>query len=232
MRALLTNERPDLIGTQEGLPGQLRDLDHDLGPDYARIGLGREGGDQGEHMAIFFDKRRLAPQTSGNFWLSETPSVPASVSWGTSVTRMVTWVLFADRVTGRRFYAVNTHLDNHSENARRHAAALLAQRLAALGRVPIVLTGDFNSAAEPGNQVYHLLVGRAGLRDDWLAAPRRGPEYQSIHNYQPLVPDGLRADWILTTPGITALAALMNTYRIAGQYPSDHLPVQVRLRLP
>jgi hypothetical protein len=37
---------------------------------------------------------------------------------------------------------------------------------------------------------------------------------------------------VLTTPGVTALASLINTYRSGTQYPSDHLPVQVRLRLP
>jgi endonuclease/exonuclease/phosphatase family metal-dependent hydrolase len=45
-------------------------------------------------------------------------------------------------------------------------------------------------------------------------------------------PGGERADWILTTPGVTTLAALMNTYRRGAQYPSDHLPVQARLLLP
>jgi endonuclease/exonuclease/phosphatase family metal-dependent hydrolase len=232
MRTLLTTERPDLIGTQEGLPDQLRDIGNDLGPGYDRIGLGREGGDRGEHMAIFFDRTRLTPQNSGNFWLSETPSAPGSISWGSRSIRMVTWVLFADRETGRHFYAVNTHLDNASENARRHGAALLAQRLAAFHGLPIVLTGDFNSSARSSSQVYHLLVDRTGLRDTWITASRRGPAYATIHNYQALVPDGERADWILTTPGVTALAALMNTYRSGSQYPSDHLPVQVRLRLP
>ena len=71
-----------------------------------------------------------------------------------------------------------------------------------------------------------LVFGAPGV------VPLRGPAYATIHNYQPLVPDGERADWILTTPDVTALAALVNTYRLDGQYPSDHLPVEVRLRLP
>jgi endonuclease/exonuclease/phosphatase family metal-dependent hydrolase len=232
MRDLLTTERPDLISTQEGLAGQLRDIENDLGAGYDRIGLGRNGGNRGEHMAIFFNKARLAPQKSGNFWLSGTPEVPASISWGSGSIRMLTWVLFADLETGRHFYCVSTHLDNHSENARRQAARLIRARLAAFEPAPIVLAGDFNSPAKPGSQVYHLLVNQAGYRDSWTAAPRRGPSYATIHNYRPLVPDGEQDDWILTTPGVTTLAALMNTYRRGTQYPSDHLPVQARLRLP
>jgi endonuclease/exonuclease/phosphatase family metal-dependent hydrolase len=232
LRALLTTERPDLIGTQEGLATQQDDISNDLGAGYDAIGVGREGGNRGEHGTIYFNTARLSPERSGHFWLSDTPEIPGSVSWGSSHIRMVTWVLFADLETGRRFYAVNTHLDNRSENARRHAARLIRERLAAFDPLPIVLTGDFNTPAQSSSQVYHLLVDQAGLRDSWTTASRRGPSYATIHNYQPLVPNGERDDWILTTPGITAVAALMNTYRRGTQYPSDHLPVQARLRLP
>jgi endonuclease/exonuclease/phosphatase family metal-dependent hydrolase len=144
---------------------------------------------------------------------------------------MVTWVLFADRETGGRFYAVNTHLDNVSEPARRNSAHLIIERIAAFTPLPIVLTGDFNSPATGGSEVYRLLTGTAGLQDTW-AAPRRGPAWGTIHNSDPLIPDGERDDWILASPGTIALAALMNTYRQGGQLPSDHLPVQARLRLP
>jgi endonuclease/exonuclease/phosphatase family metal-dependent hydrolase len=232
MRTVLAAERPDLIGTQEGLATQLRDIENDLGDRYDYIGAGRNGGTRGEHMAIFFDKTRLTPLTSGNFWLSGTPEVPGSNTWGGASIRMVTWVLFADLATGRHFYAVNTHLDNRNENARRRAARLILNRMAAFDPLPILLTGDFNTPAQPTSRVYDMLVAQAGYRDSWTAAPRHGPSYATIHNYQPLVPDGLRVDWILTTPDVTAVAALMNTYRRGNQYPSDHMPVQVRLRLP
>jgi len=232
-RTLLTTELPDLIGTQEGLAAQLGDVENDLGSRYDRIGVGRNGGTRGEFMAIFYDNTRLAAQASGNFWLSDTPEIPGSNTWGGGSIRMVTWVRFLDLVTGKRFYAVNTHLDNLSENARRRGAQLIRDRLAAFDPVlPIVVTGDFNTAARADSPAYDLLVTRAGYRDSWSTAQRRGPAYGTFHNYLPLVADGPRIDWVLTTPGITALAALTNTYRGGGQYPSDHLPVQVRLRLP
>ncbi|MEV6305475.1 endonuclease/exonuclease/phosphatase family protein [Actinoplanes sp. NPDC051861] len=232
LRELLAAERPDLIGTQEGLAPQLDDIENDLGSDYDRIGLGREGADHGEHMAVFFDRTRLRPEKSGNFWLSETPEVPGSISWGSFRVRMVTWVLFSDLATGRRFYAVNTHLDNESEYARRQAARLITARLARFETLPIVLTGDFNSPAGSGSQVYRFLLDNARLTDTWTSAPRRGPDYATIHNYRPLVPGGKRVDWILTSPGVTTSGALMNIYRHGGQWPSDHLPIQARIHLP
>ncbi|GAA4160697.1 endonuclease/exonuclease/phosphatase family protein [Phytohabitans flavus] len=233
MRTMLTNEQPDLIGTQEGLNAQLRDIENDLGTRYDFIGQGREGGTRGEYMAIFYDNTRLAPQAYQHFWLSDTPEVPGSNTWGGGSIRMVTWVRFLDLVTGKRFYAVNTHLDNASENARQRAAQLIRQRLAALDpALPIVLTGDFNTTAVSSGYVYNLLVNQAGYRDTWPGAAVRGTGYGTFHNYRGLTTGGARIDWVLTTPGITALAAGMNTYRGGNQYPSDHLPVQVRLRLP
>src|SRR4051812_20085453 len=43
MRDCIRGVNPDVFGTQEGLYGQLRDIDADLG-DYAWIGTGRDGG--------------------------------------------------------------------------------------------------------------------------------------------------------------------------------------------
>jgi len=60
-RQLLRRESPHLIGTQEGLYQQLRDIEQDLGAGYAWIGTGREGGSHGEFAAIFYDTGRLAP---------------------------------------------------------------------------------------------------------------------------------------------------------------------------
>ncbi|MDY7089540.1 MAG: endonuclease/exonuclease/phosphatase family protein [Actinomycetota bacterium] len=229
MRTLLTTERPDLIGTQEGLIVQLRDIEADLGGGYAFVGTGRLGGELGEFMAVFYRRDRLTPQTSGDFWLSDTPEDPGSETWGGFAVRMVTWVRFLDRATGKRFYAVNTHLDNASEHARRRAAELIRERLPALSPpLPIVLTGDFNTPA--GSFVHERLTGF--LQDTWVTAARRGPSYATFHGYQPLEPDGPRIDWVLTTPGVVASAALTNTYQRGGQFPSDHLPVQVRLTLP
>src|SRR5688500_13199473 len=44
LRDCIREEGPDLIGTQEGLYPQLRDMAEDLGPEYDWVGLGREGG--------------------------------------------------------------------------------------------------------------------------------------------------------------------------------------------
>jgi endonuclease/exonuclease/phosphatase family metal-dependent hydrolase len=233
MRELLSAEAPHLIGTQEGLAAQLRDIEAGLGARYDVIGQGREGGTRGEHMAVFYDNTRLTALEHRHFWLSDTPEVAGSNTWGGGSIRMVTWVRFADLRTGGQFYVANTHLDNVSGYARERAAGLIRERLAALQPgLPVILTGDVNSAAAPGNAPFDILTG-AGYADSWTAAAVRGPAIGTFHNYRPLVADGPRIDWVLTTPGVTVRAAAVNTHRGAsGQYPSDHLPVQARLTLP
>ncbi|MFE7843550.1 endonuclease/exonuclease/phosphatase family protein [Streptomyces sp. NPDC057474] len=231
MRELLRQEAPHVIGTQEGLHQQLLDIEADLGANYRWIGTGRAGGNRDEFMAVYYDTRRLAPVEYRHFWLSDTPEVPGSNTWGGGSIRMVTWVRFRDlQDDGRQFYVLNTHLDNASQYARERAAALIAQRVAGFDRsLPLVVTGDFNVAAHK-NAVYDTMLG-AGLVDTWDTAAERNDLYATFHGYRPLTPGGDRIDWILTTPGITAHRAAINTYSSNGQFPSDHLPVQASLTL-
>ncbi|MCX5598968.1 endonuclease/exonuclease/phosphatase family protein [Streptomyces phaeochromogenes] len=231
MRELLRQEQPHVMGVQEGLYQQVRDIEADLGPHYDWIGTGRAGGSRDEFMAVYYDTRRLAPVEYDHFWLSDTPNVIGSNTWGGGSIRMVTWVRFRDLGDGeRQFYFLNTHLDNASQNARARAASLIAARIAGLDRtLPLLVTGDFNIAAHK-NPVYDTMLA-AGLTDTWDTAAQRSKLYATFHGYQPLIPDGDRIDWILATPGVTAHRASINTFSAHGQFPSDHLPVQASLTL-
>ncbi|MCX4555934.1 MULTISPECIES: endonuclease/exonuclease/phosphatase family protein [Streptomyces] len=231
MRELLRQEQPHVMGVQEGLYQQVRDIEADLGPHYDWIGTGRAGGSRDEFMAVYYDTRRLAPVEYDHFWLSDTPNVIGSNTWGGGSIRMVTWVRFRDLGDGeRQFYFLNTHLDNASQNARARAASLIAARIAGLDRtLPLLVTGDFNIAAHK-NPVYDTMLA-AGLTDTWDTAAERSTLYATFHGYRPLVPDGDRIDWILATPGVTAHRASINTFSVGGQFPSDHLPVQASLTL-
>lgn len=231
MRELLRQEQPHVMGVQEGLYQQVRDIEADFGPHYDWIGTGRAGGSRDEFMAVYYDTRRLAPVEYDHFWLSDTPNVIGSNTWGGGSIRMVTWVRFRDLGDGeRQFYFLNTHLDNASQNARARAASLIAARIAGLDRtLPLLVTGDFNIAAHK-NPVYDTMLA-AGLTDTWDTAAQRSKLYATFHGYQPLTPDGDRIDWILATPGVTAHRASINTFSAHGQFPSDHLPVQASLTL-
>ncbi|MFG2208613.1 endonuclease/exonuclease/phosphatase family protein [Streptomyces sp. NPDC048638] len=229
MRSLLRREAPQLLGTQEGLYGQLRDIAEDLGPQYAWVGTGRGGGSRDEFAALFYDVRRLAPVEYDHFWLSDTPYLIGSASWGNTVIRMATWVRFRDLRAGGEFYALNTHLDHAHPYSRERSAALITERLGALdASLPRIVTGDFNVAAHK-NPVYDAMLGGGALVDSWDKATERSAAYATFHGYRPLVPDGDRIDWILTSAVVRTRRATINTFSEHGQFPSDHLPVQALL---
>jgi endonuclease/exonuclease/phosphatase family metal-dependent hydrolase len=239
-RKLLLAESPHLIGTQEGLYQQLRDIEQDLGAGYAWIGTGREGGSHGEFVAIFYDTQRLAPLEYDHFWLSETPGTIGSKdkfrkrSERPGSPRMATWVRFGVRGTPGAFYALNTHLDNRSETARRRAAAQLARFLTDRldPDLPRIVTGDFNVPAAAGTSVYDTLLSEGHLIDSWTRAASRGEHLGTWHGYKPPVPGGARIDWILTSPDVSTSHAAINAVSDQGRYPSDHLPVQAQITLP
>src|SRR5690606_39768996 len=95
---------------------QVQDLE-ELLPDYRWIGLGRRGGSKEEYMAIFYKKNRFKVIEYDHYWLSDTPETMGSITWDNACTRMVTWIRFLDRKTGKQFYHLNTHLDHISERS-------------------------------------------------------------------------------------------------------------------
>jgi len=231
MKACIERLSPDLIGTQEGLYLQLKDLAADL-PAYTWIGLGRDGGSRGEFMAIFYRTERFEPLEFDHFWLSDTPNVVASSTWGNTNRRMVTWVRFRDRGTGQEFYFWNTHLDHALQPAREKGAALIRERVDALKTaLPVLLVGDFNAEAG-ANKAYEILVGEEGLKDLWLAAAeRRNEGLNSFHDFTGPKSGGVRIDWILGREVASVTAAEIVTFSENGQFPSDHFPVAVWLKL-
>ncbi|WP_037270474.1 endonuclease/exonuclease/phosphatase family protein [Kibdelosporangium aridum] len=231
MAELLNGELPTILGTQEGMYSQLLDIDRDLPSYYEWIGVGREGGLRDEFAAVFYDSQRLKALESNHFWLSDTPEVVGSKSWGNTVPRMVTWVRFRDLRTGREFVTVNTHFDNHSEEASIRSAYLVRERLTQFAPgLPVLLIGDFNDPATRSRS-YHVLVTEGGFADSWVSARQRlSPLYSTYHGYRGIRPGGSRIDWILTKGATTTYAAI-NTFASGKQIPSDHFPVHALVTL-
>jgi len=232
MRDCLRQLAPDLMGTQEGLLQQLRDIGTDL-PDYAWIGTGRDGGDKGEFMAIFYRRARFEALSTNHFWLSDTPEVVASSTWGNNCKRMVTWVRFRERSSGREFFFWNTHFDHEAERARQKSAHLIRERIDDLKTdLPVILTGDFNCTG--GRSVaYTTLVKEGGFTDTWTAAKTHVNEsWNSFHGFETPQQKGVRIDWILTRSPATVPKSEIVTFSKNGQYPSDHFPVVAWLSFP
>jgi endonuclease/exonuclease/phosphatase family metal-dependent hydrolase len=213
---------PDLLGTQELFHLQGQYIVEKL-PEYKWFGISRRGNQQDEYMGVFYKESRLRLVESGNFWLSETPDKPGSVSWDMSLPRMVTWGLFEIRGAGRRLYFYNTHLAHRreDENARMNSVRLIRERYSRLPKdVPFILGGDFNAPA--GGEVYKVLEG--DLKEVWATAPHRfGPD-GTFGGFKG-VTTGARIDWIFYRGLQKVLQAETVTVNENGRYPSDHYPV-------
>lgn len=232
VKACIDATAPDLIGTQEGVYPQLKDIAADQ-PQYHWLGLGRDGGSRGEFMAIFYRHDRFEPLEYDHFWLSDTPEVIASTTWGNTNRRMVTWARFKDRRNQREFYFWNTHLDHALQPAREKAAHLIRQRLASLKfpELPVLLVGDFNAVAG-ANRTYDILLDGGFLRDTWpLALVKRNAEFDTFNDFKSPRKNGQRIDWILLRGQADVSATEIVTFTLDGQLPSDHFPVVARIGL-
>lgn len=224
---MLRAEDPDVIGTQELFKRQGDELVARL-PQYVWFGEGRRGGDGDEHMGVFYRKDRLRVRESGNFWLSDTPDVPGSITWGNLYPRMVTWARFERIADGATFVLYNTHLPYRDvdEPLRIRGAELIQEHLDRLhANDNVILTGDFNTT--PDSRVHTVLASK--LTDAWLASPERSGPEATFHNFTGQA--DRRIDWIMFR-GLKAKWAKTVTTHRGERYPSDHFPVVVEFEIP
>lgn len=224
---------PDLIGTQEGFTHQLDDL-HELLPEYQRVGGDRNGAGNGECCAIFYHRQRWKCLDPQDFWLSNTPEIPGSMSadWGNPLPRMVTWGRFESLTTGHQLILFNTHLDYQIQKARELGAKLIADRMAQVfsqvfsqvGSEPLMfLTGDFNArpSSEPRKLLCHQLSNQPKMQDVLSNLPLA--EQMTFHDFtgQAFDPvDSIYYDRRVKLSQIQIYRSQTN-----GIWPSDHFPV-------
>ena len=225
--ATVAEERPDIIGAQE-LHKPQGDYFVERLPEYSWFGIDRRGGHADEHMGIFYRRDRLNLLYHGNYWLSDTPTVPGSISWGHPYPRMVTWGLFETRAGRQRFYVINTHFPYREEDgeARLKAARMIANWTPLLQPdLPVILLGDFNTV--PDGPVHATFASI--LEDAWMTAPSRDGPAETFHAFTGKA--DRRIDWILTR-GFRAKSVRTLTDNRGGRYPSDHFPVVATLAWP
>lgn len=241
---MLRAQKPDVFGVQEALHGQAADLWASL-PDYEFFGVGRDDGKRaGEYSGLFYQRDRFEADAAdcGTFWLSDTPKVVASKTWGNEIPRVAVWLHLLDRSTGRGFYVFNTHWDHKNQASREKAAILIADRIDARKHAdqPVILLGDFNSNESNAGIAY--LVGKQtplagsermwqnGLLDTFQALHPGEKNRRTLHFWTGSTEGNLKVDHILVSKG----AKLGDAEILSGDQPmvSDHFPVMSRVVFP
>ena len=220
--------KADLVGVQEALLTQLRDLEKML-PDMAWCGVGRaDGKESGEYSAILYRKSRFQIQQCNTFWLSPTPEVAGSKGWDAALPRIVTWAKFLDRDTKKTFIHFNTHFDHIGQTARVESAKLILRRISeTAGKMPFVLTGDFNVVES--NEAYKTIAG--GMSDARYVSvnPHFGGD-STWTGFKQIEP-GRKIDYIFVRTGMKVIEHGVLSDQWNGLWASDHLPVLAEIEI-
>ena len=225
--------KADLVGVQEALLTQLRDLERSL-PDFAWCGVGRtDGKEAGEYSAILYHKSRFQLIETKTYWLSETPDKPGSMGWDAAYPRIVTWAKFRDRNTKKTFFHFNTHFDHRGEKARTESASLILRKINEIaGSSPFVLTGDLN-VKEDSEAYKTLKTGNSTTRlSDSKYASKNGHfgGDSTFNEFKELQP-GRTIDYVFVREGIRVTEHGALSDRWNGLWASDHLPVLAEIEI-
>ena len=228
LAALLRRQSPDLFGLQEALPHQIAELSAAL-PEYDWLGVGRDAGGGGEGVPLFYRKDRFTLLQGGTFWLSETPERP-SRGWDAALNRICSYGLFEEKPSWHRLFVINCHFDHAGKTAGIESARLVLNMVEKINDAddPLVLMGDFN--AEPNDPPIVLLKQFLMDSRDSSRIPPAGPS----GTFSGFAVDGAvtrRIDYLFTAKDgrIDVLSHEVLEDADKSRYPSDHLPVSVRI---
>ena len=220
---MLRDKQPDIFGLQEAYDYQVLFIRENM-LDYKSVGVGREDGKhKGEHMSIFYNKKKISLLKWGTFWLSETPEKP-SMGWDAACFRTATWALMKDKRSGHKFYYVNTHLDHVGKTAQKEGLALIVERIREINPegFPMVLTGDFN--VESNDPVLTDL--NKMMKDARVTAERT----DSLNSFNGWGKSSSIIDYIYYS-GFSSCPKFETVQKKYGDFPfiSDHYPVRAVL---
>ena len=221
--SLVKFHQTDILCAQEVLDGQLNDI-LDRFPGWKFVGVGRDDGAKaGEYAPIFFNPAQFKLIDAGHFWLGEDPTKPKK-GWDAVCIRIATWAKLKCKKSKKEFYVFNTHFDHVGKVAQRNSATLIMEKMKELahGKLPIVLTGDFN--LNPESEAIQLLSSH--LKDSKFSSelPAYGPKgtFNSFKFDHPL---NSRIDYIFTNDKVKVHRYGVLSDSKDQRYYSDHLPV-------
>lgn len=226
----------EIIGMQEVLHQQLQFFDSSL-KNFSHVGAGREDGkEKGEYAPIFFNHTIFERIQDSTFWLSPTHNLP-SKGWDAALERICTWVRLKDKRNGQQFFIFNTHFDHLGQKAREESAKLLLNQIKSIAKdLPVILTGDFNSAE--ASDPIRILTGKMGAQNYTLKdamylseLPHHG-SYTTFCGFN--LKDGVigdRIDYIFVSRHFKVISHATLTDFKGDHFPSDHFPVLAEIQL-
>lgn len=220
---VIRSRHPDLVGFQEVSCSQLDHLREFL-PEFDVYQLRDASLRDNPTNALFYRRDEFEFVTGGGYWLSQTPHIPGSVSWGSKHVRLANWVRLKQKESGTEFRFVNTHLDVASREARQQQARLINEDAESYApEYPQILTGDMNADHDsPPIKAFKS----SGWRDTYEAL--NGPQDPgfTVHGFKGPDSDHEetgKIDFIFTRGALNVISTeIIQDKNTLGRYPSDH----------
>ncbi len=241
--SIVKKQDPDIVCLQEVLKVQAEDM-RAFFPDFFLFGF--EGPDMDKYSegyhgiaknVILFSKARYELVACGCFWLSETPVIAGSMSWGTARARHANWVRLRNRHSAKEFRVIDIHLDHISKEAREAQIEFVMKEAAQYqADFPQLLAGDFNTGAT--SKVFSI-VEENGWKDTYAATLEQGDPGFTYHGFKgseyklkkPNEEEDRRIDFIMSRGKVKALDNRIIRDSENGRFPSDHYFIAADLEL-
>lgn len=225
---LIRKENADFVGLQEAMIFQIEEIIQQC-PSYSYIGRTRQAdGTTGEATPILYKTANYVLIDQDTRWLSETPEVPESKSWDSSLPRIFTWTVFRRKADGKEIIVYNTHYDHLGETARHESSREIITHMNNHFRErDIVLLGDFNALEESKPVSYLTDNDLFRLKDTYRQLNAENKEEDmTFYGWNDHLPGtGRRIDYIFHAGDLVPVKAYVNNHHKGKRYPSDHMPV-------
>lgn len=218
--------REGIIATQEALPLQIDEILEAV-PQLGVVYRSRtEKNGDGESNAIFYNKKEWSLVSHETFWLSNTPAKPASKSWGNTLPRISTLVIFKNNTSGKRLRIMNTHLDRQSNNSRVRSIELILRNLMTESeQMPTILLGDFNARVEDDI----IVRVKEFFKDTYSGSELEGCTFHGWNGGRHCS----RIDYIFydESEDLSFTSFKIDRWKSKQLYPSDHYPLVATFKL-
>ncbi len=225
----LTKELPDIVAFQEVREQQLELLRRML-VEYEFFGQGRDEKLGGEGLYVAVRRGEFSLTAYETFWISPTPSVPASRFDDQSVCPRICNVVELRHKGGKALRIFNLHLDHVGDGARLEGMKCVMAKVgehSARQPLPTIILGDFNASPDSPPMRYLDEFGGGAFVD-----LTRGLD-QTFHNWGVRNPGEWKIDYIYLSREAAGAAGKVGLWEDEheGIFLSDHYPVFVELEL-
>ncbi|WP_026474350.1 exonuclease/endonuclease/phosphatase family protein [Alkaliflexus imshenetskii] len=224
----IEDQNSDIVTLQAIKPQYVKDFRTVLGAYSVVTGENDEDDTEFTMNPVLFRSDRFTLLSKSKFWLSDTPEVPESFTWGGNEPRTVSWVKLQSIRSGHIFYVFNAHFCHLDESARVKSSILLLTKIHNIaGNAPVIVTGCFNMSETSAS--YQILTSNwdryLSLENCSHTATRKIAR-KNANGLDEITPGIILSNGYLQTLKHVSY----NTLSANGEKLTAHEPVMVKMR--